>query len=144
MKTTLFAAALLFTTLGFTQSESKILGIWLNADKDAKIRVYKEEGKYYGKIVWILNNENEDGSKPKTDQKNPDPALRSRPTIGIILLKELVWDGEEYDDGYIYDPKSGKTYDCYARLESDDELFIKGYIGFSLIGRSTIWTRSTL
>ena len=62
--------------------------------------------------------------------------------MGIELLTDFVFDGkDEWTDGEIYDPKSGKTYSSYMAFESKDKLKIRGYIGFSLIGKTTYWTR---
>ena len=126
---------------GFAQEQDFILGIWFNEEKDSKIEVYEENGKYYGKIIWIKTDENPDGTSPKLDNNNPDTKMQKRRLIGTLILKDLVWDDDEWDDGEIYDPKSGKTYSCYAEVESKNQLFLKGYIGFSLIGKSTIWSR---
>lgn len=128
------------------QNPDAILGIWLNERGDAKIEVYKQNGKYYGKIVWLKNDAEDDGSTPNRDDKNPNANLRQRRVIGINILKDLVWDAgdSEYDEGEIYDPRSGKTYSLYGYIQEDGKLFMKGYIGFSLIGRSTLWTRSSL
>lgn len=127
------------------QNPDDILGIWLNERKDAKIEVYKQNGKYYGKIIWLKNDVEDDGTKPNRDDKNEDARLRNRTVIGINILKDLVWDADEgeYNDGEIYDPRSGSTYSLYGYIQDDGTLFMKGYIGFSLIGRSTIWTRSS-
>jgi uncharacterized protein (DUF2147 family) len=58
---------------------------------------------------------------------------------------DFVYDGEGvWEDGDIYDPKSGKTYSCYMKLQSMDKLKVRGYIGISLIGRTTYWTRTSL
>ncbi len=49
------------------------------------------------------------------------------------------------DGGSIYDPKNGKTYDCYAWFEDGDfnNLYIKGYVaGIKALGRKTIWTKT--
>lgn len=126
---------------GFAQDE--ILGVWFNEEKDGKIMVYKKDGKYYGEIIWIRDNTNENGSGPKLDIKNPDPDKRKRPVIGTIILRDLLWDSseDEWNEGTIYDPKSGNTYDVFARLEDKNTLYLKGYIGFTLIGRSTEWER---
>ena len=124
-------------------AQGEILGTWYNEEKDSKIKVYKENGKYFGKVVWIKNNTNDDGSSPKLDSKNPDTSKRTRAIIGTQILKNLKWDSDdqEWNQGVIYDPKSGKTYDVYARMEAANTLYLKGYIGFTLIGRSTLWTR---
>lgn len=120
------------------ENPDAILGVWFNEEKDGKIKIYKEEGKFYGKLVWV------DDDKPDFtpfDEKNPDPELQKRKKVGIILLNDFVYDDERWEDGTIYDPKSGKTYSCYMKLLEDGKLFVRGYIGFSLIGRTTYWTR---
>ncbi len=119
-----------------------ILGVWLNEDKDAHIKIFKEDGKFFGKIIWLKNPIDEETGKPKLDDKNSDPALQSRPIMGLVLLKDFVFDGDnEWEDGKIYDPKKGSNYSCYLELKSNDKLKIRGYIGVSLLGRTTYWTR---
>ena len=49
---------------------------------------------------------------------------------------------KKYTEGKIYDPKSGKTYSGQITQSDTNTLKLRGYIGVSLIGRSTIWTRS--
>ena len=119
-----------------------ILGVWLNEDEDAHIEVYKEGDLYFGKIIWLKFPIDEETGKPKLDKHNPDPELQKRPSLGIKLLTDFEWDGDnEWDEGDIYDPKSGKTYSCYIIMKEYDLLKIRGYIGVSLIGRTTYWTR---
>jgi len=129
--------------LGQDIKESDILGFWLNEDKDGKIEIYKVGDEYFGKLVWLKNPIDDETGKPKLDKHNPDESLQSRPTKGIVLLTDFEYEGEGlYEEGEIYDPKSGKTYSCYMKMESMTELKIKGYIGFSWIGRTTYWTRT--
>ena len=121
-----------------------ILGKWLNEDKDAHIEVYKDAGKYFGKIVWLKDPIDEVTGKPKVDDENPEENLQNRPIIGLVILKDFIFDGdEEWEDGTIYDPKNGKTYSCYMKLDEEGVLKIRGYIGVSWIGRSSYWTRVT-
>lgn len=121
-----------------------IVGYWLNEEQDGKIQIYKENGKYFGKLIWLKNPIDDETGKPKLDKKNPDDALKTRPTKGIILMSDFVFDGEDvWDDGEIYDPKSGSLYSCYVKLESMDKMKVRGYIGISLLGRTTYWTRTT-
>jgi len=126
-------------------SADDILGVWLNEDKDAHVEIYKDGGKYFGKIVWLKTPIDEETGKPKLDDKNTDPKLQSRPVMGLLLLKDFVFDGDdEWEDGEIYDPKSGKTYSCYMEFPDEDDktnLKIRGYIGISLLGRTTYWTK---
>ncbi len=121
----------------------RILGVWLTEEGKAKVQIYKkDDGKYYGKIIWLKEPTYPDG-RPKVDRHNPDPKLRNRPIIGLEILKGFEWDEDdnEWDDGEIYDPESGNTYDAYMWLEDENTLKIRGYIGFSMIGRTTTWKR---
>jgi len=118
----------------------KIEGVWLNEEKDAKIQIYKaRDGKFYGKIVW-LKDPTENG-KPKTDKKNPKDQMKTQPLVELVILKGFNMDGNTYEDGTIYDPSNGKTYDCKMTYKGKT-LAIRGFIGLSLFGRTTIWERA--
>ena len=134
---------LMAMTFGFVASAQKadaILGTWVNPNGQDHSLIYKKGNKYYGKLDWIKFPNDETG-KPKTDKNNPDKALQSRPDLGLELLKDFTFDGDNvYEDGTIYDPKSGKTYSCKMTL-AGTSLKIRGYIGISLFGRTEVWTR---
>jgi len=120
-----------------------ILGVWLNEDKDAHVEVYKEGDIYFGKVIW-LEEPNEENGEPKLDDENEDESLRTRPVMGLLLLRDFEFDEDEWEDGKIYDPKNGKDYKCYMEFPDEDDkdnLKVRGYIGFSLLGRTTYWTR---
>lgn len=135
------ALLLVFATFAHAQKD-RIEGYWLNQEKEAKIQIYKaKNGKFYGKIVW-LKEPNKDG-KPKTDTKNPKESLQSQPLIGLVILRGFERDDDTYEDGTIYDPKSGKTYSCKITYKNDNTLSIRGYVGISMLGRTTVWTRTT-
>jgi uncharacterized protein (DUF2147 family) len=88
-----------------------ILGIWLTSGKEpAKIQIYKSGQKYYGKIVWLQNPLN--NGKPKLDINNSDKLNRNKQILGLIILIGLEFDGNEWNEGKIYDPESGKIYSC--------------------------------
>lgn len=119
-----------------------VMGVWMNEDKDAHIEIYKEKGKFFGKIVWLKNPIDEETGKPKVDDENPEEALQDRPIMGLVMLKDFEFDGDdEWEDGTIYDPKKGSTYSCYMEMKSQEKMKIRGYIGVSLLGRTTYWTR---
>ena len=125
--------------------ESDILGIWFNEEKDAKVEIYKENDMVYGKVVWLEEPNEPDTGEPKLDDENQDEDLQKRPVMGLLLVKEFNYEGEGlWEDGDIYDPKNGKTYSCYLKLKSMDQLKVRGFIGISLLGRTTYWTRTTL
>jgi uncharacterized protein (DUF2147 family) len=132
---TSLVAILLVVNIAFAQSANSILGTWLSEKKESKIEVYQQGEKYYGKIVWTKT----DGIK---DDKNPDAKLKSRPLLGLLILTNLERDGDnEWDNGKIYDPVSGKTYSCNASLK-DGKLKLRGFVGVSLFGRTSIWTKN--
>lgn len=138
----LLLVALLFSFGAKAQSPDAITGVWWNAEKTSKIQVYEKDGKYFGKIVH-LEVPNDSEGKPRKDIENPNDKLKSRPLKGLVILNNLEYQGDgEYDDGEIYDPKSGKTYSSSAELVGKDKLDLRGYIGFSLIGRTSTWTRA--
>ena len=121
-----------------------VLGKWLNEDKDAHIEIFMKGDKFFGKIVWIKIPIDPETGKPKLDKHNPDPELQKRPSLGLELLTNFVFDDDEWEDGEIYDPKTGKTYSCYMEFPDEDNLDnlkIRGYVGISLLGKTTYWTR---
>lgn len=131
---------LFFSSVLFAQKADDILGQWYSENNESLIEIYKSGNKFFGKIIW-LKEPLRDG-KPKVDDKNPDSKFKDKPLIGLVILKDFVFDGkDEWNDGKIYDPKSGKTYSCYMEFESKDKLKIRGYIGISLIVRTTFWSR---
>jgi uncharacterized protein (DUF2147 family) len=137
----LFAQALLFGVISTAKAQAdQIEGFWYNDIKDAKIQIYKSgDGKFYGKIFW-LKEPLKDG-KPRLDEKNAKEELRKHPILGLVILKGFQKSGETYSEGSIYDPQNGKTYDCKMNYKGK-KLSIRGYIGISLIGRTTVWERA--
>ena len=127
--------------LAFSQANTDIIGEWYNAEKDAVITLFEENKTVSGKISWMQFPNDEDGS-PKTDPLNPEEKLKSRARLGMVIMtgfafiKEKIWD-----DGELYDPKKGKTYSGMMTLKDNNTIDLRGYIGFSFIGRSSTWTR---
>jgi len=117
--------------------QDNILGGWINGDKDAKVEIYQKDGKYHGKITWLRNPNEEDGT-PKVDDENPDENKQSQPIMGLVILKNFTFEDGMWKGGTIYDPKNGKTYKCEMWLD-EKELKIRGYVG--PLFRTETWTR---
>ena len=119
----------------------RLEGLWFNQEKTGKILITRApDGKFNGKVVWL--KEPLENGKPKVDKLNEDPKLRSRPRLGLQVLTGFVKDGDDkYTDGTIYDPLNGKTYSCKITYNGKT-LDIRGYIGISLFGRTTVWSRA--
>ncbi len=131
----------LLLTLPFISFSQNVIGKWKTIDDvtgNAKsiVEVYEKDGKIYGEIAQILTvgEENKVCSECKGDLKN-------EPITGMVILQNLSKDGSEWNGGTILDPNNGKTYKCYITLENDKKLKVRGYIGFSLIGRTQYWYR---
>lgn len=124
------------------QSSDDLLGIWYNTEKTAKIKITKSGSTYEGEIVW-LKEPNPDG-KPALDDENDDEELQKRPLMGLKIIEGLKFSGDRWKDGEIYDPKSGNTYSSEVRMKDENTLEVKGYLGFSFIGRTVEWTRTSL
>ena len=122
-----------------------IIGKWFTENNDAKIEIYKSGDKYYGKIVQLKEPNDKVTGKPKTDTNNPDAKMHSKPLLGMLLMYSFEFDGKkQWENGTIYDAKSGKTYNCYINLESKDKMKVRGYIGKAWmgLGRTTNWVRT--
>lgn len=144
----IFACILLTLAFPFISFDSiaqytgdEIIGIWETpGDDNGRIEIFKSGNKYFGKIIW-LKRKSENG-EILTDKDNPDKSLQNRPIIGTEILKGFIFNNKDlWEDGEIYDPKSGNTYSCQISLQDKNTMKVRGYIGFSLIGRTEYWKR---
>jgi uncharacterized protein (DUF2147 family) len=147
-QTILVSCILLVSATAFASNADDILGVWFNGEKDAKIEIAKCAEKYCGKIVWLKEPNYPEGSKdgtpgtPKLDHNNPEATLKKTSIIGLQIVYDFAFAGEDlWKEGRVYDPKNGKTYKGKMTLVSPTQLDLRGYIGISLIGRTTTWTR---
>lgn len=117
-----------------------VVGKWKLEDGTAIVEVYKSGNVYNGKIVWLAEPTEADGS-PAVDNNNPDKALRSRQLIGLNMLSDLKAVDGEYSGGKIYDPGNGKTYNCSMKVQGD-VLKVRGSLDKKgLLGRTMDWFR---
>lgn len=136
-KLALATLALFFSVLSYAQIEGK----WKTIDDETGkpksiVEIFKKsDGKYYGRILQLLAKpEHETCVKCTDDRKN-------KPLLGLEIIRGLKFVDGEFTGGSITDPKNGKTYKCNINKEGADQLNVRGYIGFSLIGRSQTWYR---
>ncbi len=143
MKKVIMAMLLLSALPGLSRAQQAdaVVGTWLNEEKDAKVQIYRSGNEYAGKLVWIARQFEDDGKTPRKDSKNADPKLRNRGLMGLVILTGFKYDDGEWTGGKIYDPKSGKTYSSKMKLDGR-QLNIRGYVGVSVFGRTTVWTRA--
>ncbi len=139
MKTTLVTLGVLL--LAVATNAQSIFGKWKTIDDETKkaksiVEIYPKEGKAYGKILRLL-----DESKRKSRCTECEGANKNKLIEGLVVLNGLQKDDEQWSDGTILDPKTGKTYKCILSLKHPNKLKVRGYIGFSLIGRTQYWER---
>lgn len=135
---------LLWAMLGAAQTQVysfDIEGYWKTEDGRGKFYIYKKGTTWEGKLVYqYLESE-----RSWKDKNNPNPALRSRPLLNIVYITNLTFDygDEEWIDGKIYNPEDGKTYGCKVYFKNGDKtkLHFRGYLGFSLLGQTQVWTK---
>lgn len=135
---------LIFTlTISFTANSQSIFGKWKTVDDESGneksiVEIYKgSDGKAYAKILELLEED-----KQGSVCDNCEGAKKDQPIEGMEIIDGLSKDDDEWSDGKILDPKTGKIYKCLIELEENNKLKVRGYIGFSLIGRTQYWYRA--
>ena len=120
------------------------VGTWKTVDdRTGKVRalvaIWENNGKLYGKIERLID--------PDPNLPNPQciycvGELKDKPVIGLRILWDLRKNGDQWSGGKVLDPESGKSYRCIiAMQDSGKTLRVRGYIGFSLFGRTQYWLR---
>lgn len=144
----ILALFLAFGTAAFAEEGNgdALLGTWLTEEGKGHVEVVKEGNTYTGKIVWLKEPNYVEGEpdvgEPRHDKNNPDPAKQDQPIIGLVVLRDFEYVGDNsWKKGTIYDPEVGKTYKCNITLKEDGTLKVRGFIGVSLVGRTSVWTR---
>lgn len=132
---------------GTAPEADAIVGLWATKDEEAHVEITREGDTYAGKIVWLQepiyppDDERGMAGQKKVDRNNPDEKYHRRPIIGLEIMEGFDYAGDGlWKGGRIYDPDNGKTYKCKVTLQEDGSLHVRGYIGFSLIGRTSTWT----
>lgn len=141
MKPTLLVLLLtVISFCGIAQNKDAVLGKWINSSGEAHLEIFKKSDRYFGKLAWLKEPKDENGNFKK-DINNPNASLRAKQILGLEILRDFVYDDGKWVDGKIYDPKSGKTYSCNMTIKENGQLNMRGYIGFSMIGRTEVWKR---
>jgi uncharacterized protein (DUF2147 family) len=125
-----------------------ILGLWNTIDGEAQFEIYKCGVEYCGKISYLREPDYPSTEKqglaglPKMDLENPDPLLRGRSMLGLPLMEGFRYTGgDTWEGGRIYNPEDGAKYRCKLWLDGENRLKVRGYLGFSWLGRTETWVR---
>ena len=139
MKRILCAATILAVNLGATAAVAATpspIGDWLVKDGYANIRIDDCAGKLWGIVVW----EKEPGG---IDKDNPDPAKKSRPTLGMPILMGLTPTKPNRWEGEIYNSQNGKMYSASISLADENTLDLEGCLFTNFMCMTQQWTRVT-
>lgn len=129
---TLFLVALA-TAQGQNNS---VLGNWRNPSGSI-IQIYRCGADVCLRLLVVRRD-----APSRVDGKNPNPSLRSRQLCGLqIGTKFHLTTPSRAEGGQLYDPQSGHTYSGMMTRDGD-RLKLRGYIAFSLFGRTETWTRA--
>ncbi|MEX0807616.1 MAG: DUF2147 domain-containing protein [Dongiaceae bacterium] len=137
----LIAGALFCTLLmvGPANAES-LLGVWLHENQRIHIEIFPCEDLFCGKIVWLKFPNDEQGN-PITDIENPDPALRDRALMGLLLLQGLRQTGpRSWENGQIYNPDDGENYLADMEMRADGTVDMRAYVLMPMLGKTLVWT----
>ena len=129
--------ALLFAASAAFAQPSPI-GVWCTVDDEdgepkSHIEIYEDGGKLFGRIQTLLP----EGRlcSPCADE------FEGSDMRGVVVLRDMEQDGDGWEGGTIRDPKTGRTYRAKMSLDGPNLLRVRGFVGFSLLGRTQVWER---
>jgi len=117
------------------------IGLWKTIDDKtgaprALVRIYEQDGRLFGKIESSFTP----GAEHRVCEVCDDER-KGQPILGLVIIRNMKHAGDEYSGGDILDPDSGRVYHCKMHVEGGTRLVVRGYIGFSLLGRNQTWQR---
>lgn len=136
----MLVAVALVSTVSYAQT---CLGKWTTIDdetgkKKSTVELYKYKDQLYGKVTYLYPREGREANpvcKKCTDDR------KNQPIEGLQIVRNLKWNGKEWEGGTIVDPENGKIYRVTIWLDSSDsdKLNVRGYIGPFF--RTQTWVR---
>jgi uncharacterized protein (DUF2147 family) len=126
------------------QAPATPAGFWNTiSDVDGKPRAIVEIREVDGRFVGVVKALLAEGESPEKVCEKCPGERRGQRIVGMEILRGLRADGREWGGGEILDPNNGKTYRASMKLDdSGKTLVVRGFIGFSLLGRSQTWVRA--
>ena len=127
------------------QDEKAIIGKWITLEKNLEVQVSKVDGIFRAKIIWFKQDDTTKPMNSILDEKNPNPALRSRKWLGMEVLRNLTYNATDnrWEHGLIYDAKHGREWDSVVWINKDGLLKVKGYWLFQWNSETLTFEKST-
>lgn len=120
-----------------------LLGVWMTIDDETKkakshIEIYEQGGVYFARIIKLL----EAGKGPDTLCDKCTGEKFNKPVVSMIIMWGMKKKNDtQFQGGRILDPGNGKDYGCNITIENENKLKVRGFVGFSLLGRTQHWYR---
>ena len=116
------------------QSAEDAFGLWLNPENRSNIEFYRcGDAGLCAKLTKVTDGQ-------QTDDKNPDPAKRGRPIIGLVILENAKRTGANKWLGALYNRENGKTYSGTVTVKTKDAIELSGCVA-AVLCRTITWTR---
>lgn len=115
-------------------SDDDVLGVWRHPDNGSHIQIYSCGQNACAKIIKVAD-------ASRRDDKNPDPKLRSRPVVGVVIMNGGKKVGPLKWQGKLYNTLDGGTYNGTLTLVNENELKLSGCVMGGLICDGRTWTR---
>jgi uncharacterized protein (DUF2147 family) len=144
---TLLLGAALSLSMGAAQAATDAnspVGVWKTIDDEtgkakSLVEISESGGQLHGRIIKLFNP-----SKPNPTCEKCEGDKKDQPITGMEILWGLKKRGDEWAGGQVLDPQKGKVYNAKLALaENGSKLNLRGYIGFSMLGRTQTWLRET-
>ena len=120
-KTFVAGTALALAAVAYAQAAEDAFGVWVNPENKSHTEFYKCGAGVCGKIVKVVDGQ-------KTDDKNPDPAKRSRPIVGLVIMQGAKQAGPASWSGDLYNRADGKTYSGTLTVKSKTAVELSGCV----------------
>lgn len=146
MRKTLFAllALPLMAVSAMAMAQNTPVGSWTTIDDEtgkpkSVVEIYEaRDGTLAGRVDEILQSDR--GPNPVCDKCTG--ANKGKPVKGMVILWGVKQKGNTWEGGKILDPASGKVYSVKVTpTEGGSKLEVRGFMGFSLLGRTQTWVR---
>jgi uncharacterized protein (DUF2147 family) len=119
----------------------RLVGVWESEEKNLQIEMFDDNGQFAGRMVYFKCS-SEEIMRTSIDSENPNANLRSRKLLGLKLVTRLDYQGNDvWDDGKIYDPNSGNTFEARIQLTGPNTAIVRGYWKYRWFGRSMVFKR---
>jgi uncharacterized protein (DUF2147 family) len=134
-------ALMAFSLISIASEQNDPSGLWKTYDDKGEptgyVRISEQAGVYTGVIEKGLEKDKEDKycNECKGERKG-------QKLVGMTIIKGVKASGAAYEGTEILDPFSGNTYRVKLTIKDTKTMEVRGFIGFSLFGRTQVWERA--